>query len=77
MSVTQATVETDMEFVVETLQGMLVGGLSGSLGAGVSTSVGMIKARSARTALTEGGRGRGHGPGGGGTDFRAAERRGG
>ncbi len=53
MSVTQATVETDMEFVVETLQGMLVGGLSGSLGAGVSTSVGMIKARSARTALTE------------------------
>ena len=55
MSVTQATVETDMEFVVETLQGMLVGGLSGSLGAGVSTSVGMIKARSARTALTEAG----------------------
>lgn len=54
-SVTQATVETDMEFVVETLQGMLVGGLSGSLGAGVSTSVGMIKARSARTALTEAG----------------------
>lgn len=33
MSATQATVETDMEFVVETLQGMLVGGLSGSLGA--------------------------------------------
>lgn len=55
MSATQATVETDMEFVVETLQGMLVGGLSGSLGAGVSTSVGMIKARSARTALTEAG----------------------
>lgn len=55
MSVTQATVETDMEFVVETLQGMLVGGLSGALGAGVSTSVGMIKARSARTALTEAG----------------------
>ena len=55
MSVTQATVETDMEFVVETLQGMLVGGLSGSLGAGVSTSAGMIKARSARTALTEAG----------------------
>ena len=55
MSVTQATVETDMEFVVETLQGMLVGGLSGSLGAGFSTSVGMIKARSARTALTEAG----------------------
>lgn len=55
MSVTQATVETDMEFVVETLQGMLAGGLSGSLGAGVSTSVGMIKARSARTALTEAG----------------------
>ena len=55
MSVTQATVETDMEFVVETLQGMLVGGLSGSLGAGVSTSVGMIKARSTRTALTEAG----------------------
>lgn len=55
MSVTQATVETDMEFVVETLQGMLVGGLSGSLGAGVSTSVGVIKARSARTALTEAG----------------------
>lgn len=55
MSVTQATVETDMEFVVETLQGMLVGGLSGSMGAGVSTSVGMIKARSARTALTEAG----------------------
>lgn len=55
MSVTQATVETDMEFVVETLQGMLVGGLSGSLGAGVSTSVGMIKARSARKALTEAG----------------------
>lgn len=55
MSVTQATVETDMKFVVETLQGMLVGGLSGSLGAGVSTSVGMIKARSARTALTEAG----------------------
>lgn len=55
MSVTQATVETDMEFVVETLQGMLVGGLSGSLGAGVFTSVGMIKARSARTALTEAG----------------------
>lgn len=55
MSVTQATVETDMEFVVETLQGMLVGGLSGSLGAGISTSVGMIKARSARTALTEAG----------------------
>lgn len=55
MSVTQATVETDMEFVVETLQGMLVGGLSGSLGAGVSTSVGMIKARNARTALTEAG----------------------
>lgn len=55
MSVTQATVETDMEFVAETLQGMLVGGLSGSLGAGVSTSVGMIKARSARTALTEAG----------------------
>ena len=55
MSVTQATVETDMEFVVETLQGMLVGGLAGSLGAGVSTSVGMIKARSARTALTEAG----------------------
>ena len=55
MSVTQATVETDMEFVVETLQGMLVGGLSGAMGAGVSTSVGMIKARSARTALTEAG----------------------
>ena len=55
MSVTQATVETDMEFVVETLQGMLVGGLSGSLGAGVSTSAGMIKARSARKALTEAG----------------------
>lgn len=55
MSATQATVETDMEFVVETLQGMLVGGLSGSLGAGFSTSVGMIKARSARTALTEAG----------------------
>ena len=55
MSVTQATVETDMEFVVETLQGMLVGGLSGSLGAGVSTSAGMISARSARTALTEAG----------------------
>lgn len=55
MSATQATVETDMEFVVETLQGMLVGGLSGSLGAGVSTSVGMIKARSARKALTEAG----------------------
>lgn len=55
MSATQATVETDMEFVVETLQGMLVGGLSGALGAGVSTSVGMIKARSARTALTEAG----------------------
>ena len=55
MSVTQATVETDMEFVVETLQGMLVGGLSGSLGAGVSTSVGMIKARRARTAVTAGG----------------------
>lgn len=55
MSVTQATVETDMEFVVETLQGMLVGGLSGSLGAGFSTSVGMIKARSARKALTEAG----------------------
>ncbi len=55
MSATQATVETDMEFVVETLQGMLVGGLSGSLGAGVSTSVGMIKARNARTALTEAG----------------------
>jgi len=55
MSATQATVETDMEFVVETLQGMLVGGLSGSLGAGVSTSVGMIKTRSARTALTEAG----------------------
>lgn len=55
MSVTQATVETDMEFVVETLQGMLVGGLSGSLGAGVSTSVGMIRARSTRTALTEAG----------------------
>ena len=55
MSVTQATVETDMEFVVETLQGMLVGGLSGSLGAGFSTSVGVIKARSARTALTEAG----------------------
>lgn len=55
MSVTQATVETDMEFVVETLQGMLVGGLAGSVGAGVSTSVGMIKARSARTALTEAG----------------------
>lgn len=55
MSVTQATVETDMEFVVETLQGMLVGGLSGSLGAGFSTSVGMIKARSARTALMEAG----------------------
>ena len=55
MIATQATVETDMEFVVETLQGMLVGGLSGSLGAGVSTSVGMIKARSARTALTEAG----------------------
>ena len=55
MSVTQATVETDMEFVVETLQGMLVGGLSGAMGAGVSTSVGMIKARSARKALTEAG----------------------
>ena len=55
MSATQATVETDMEFVVETLQGMLVGGLSGSLGAGVSTSAGMIKTRSARTALTEAG----------------------
>lgn len=55
MSVTQATVETDMEFVVETLQGMLVGGLSGSLGAGVSTSVGVIRARSTRTALTEAG----------------------
>lgn len=55
MSVTQATVETDMEFVVETLQGMLVGGLSGSLGAGFSTSVGVIKARSARKALTEAG----------------------
>lgn len=55
MSATQATVETDMEFVVETLQGMLVGGLSGAMGAGVSTSVGMIKARSARTALTEAG----------------------
>ena len=55
MSATQATVETDMEFVVETLQGMLVGGLSGAMGAGVATSVGMIKARSARTALTEAG----------------------
>lgn len=55
MSVTQATVETDMEFVVETLQGMLVGGLAGSVGAGFSTSVGVIKARSARTALTEAG----------------------
>ena len=55
MSATQATVETDMEFVVETLQGMLVGGLSGAMGAGVSTSAGMIKARSARTALTEAG----------------------
>ena len=55
MSATQATVETDMEFVVETLQGMLVGGLSGSLGAGFSTSVGVIRARSARTALTEAG----------------------
>lgn len=55
MSVTQATVETDMEFVVETLQGMLVGGLAGSVGAGFSTSVGVIKARSARKALTEAG----------------------
>lgn len=55
MSATQATVETDMEFVVETLQGMLVGGLAGSVGAGFSTSVGVIKARSARKALTEAG----------------------
>lgn len=55
MSATQATVETDMEFVVETLQGMLVGGLSGSLGAGVATSAGVIRARSTRTALTEAG----------------------
>lgn len=55
MSVTQATVETDMEFVVETLQGMLVGGLSGAMGAGVATSAGVIRARSTRTALTEAG----------------------
>ena len=55
MSQEQATVETDMEFVVETLQGMLVGGLSGGFSAGAYTAAGVISARSVRRTLTEAG----------------------
>lgn len=55
MSLEQATAETDMEFVVDTLQGMLVGGLSGGLSAGAYATAGVISARSVRRTLTEAG----------------------
>lgn len=55
MSLEQATAETDMEFVVDTLQGMLVGGLSGGLSVGAYATAGVISARSVRRTLTEAG----------------------